>query len=91
MRPARIVELIGLSIPDSNEGSISVIQLLSLTIGSIGTLAVPGTLAFESGALYVVLLSPGAISSLINVGGKASLAGVLGGQLRDAERRFAAR
>jgi uncharacterized protein with beta-barrel porin domain len=45
-----------------------------------GTLTVPGSLAFRSGALYVVALTP-TNSSLINVGGTALLAGAVEGVL----------
>ena len=46
--------------------------------GTIGTLTLPGNLAFQSGALYVVALAP-PTSSVINVGGTASLAGTVQG------------
>ena len=48
--------------------------------GTIGTLTLPGNLAFQSGALYVVALSPPS-SSVVNVGGTASLAGTVQGVL----------
>ena len=54
---------------------------LNLAAGSsIGTLTLPGNLAFQSGALYVVALSPPS-SSVVNVGGTASLAGTVQGVL----------
>jgi uncharacterized protein with beta-barrel porin domain len=46
--------------------------------GTLGTLTLPGSLVFQSGALYIVALSP-PISSVINVGGTASLAGTVQG------------
>ena len=47
--------------------------------GTVGTLTIPGKLAFQSGALYIAAISS-PISSLIVVGGKASLAGSVGGE-----------
>ena len=44
--------------------------------GTVGTLTMPGNLAFQSGALYIVALAP-ATSSVIRVGGTASLAGTV--------------
>ena len=46
--------------------------------GTAGTLTIPGNLSLQSGALYVVALAP-PTSSVINVGGTASLAGTVQG------------
>ena len=51
--------------------------------GTVGTLTLPGNLSLQSGALYVVALAPPA-SSVINVGGTASLAGTVQGVLLPA-------
>jgi uncharacterized protein with beta-barrel porin domain len=44
--------------------------------GTVGTLTVPGNLAFQSGALYIAALAP-TTASLIDVSGRASLAGTV--------------
>ena len=44
--------------------------------GSVGTLTVAGNLAFQSGAMYVVGVTP-SVASATNVGGTASLAGTV--------------
>jgi uncharacterized protein with beta-barrel porin domain len=65
--------------PTTFSGLTSFINSGTLTVGAgttVATLTVPGELAFQSGALYVVALEPPA-ASVIQVGGTAALAGAV--------------